>query len=58
MAMNSRLNRRTVCGAEVPDLPMPGPVHQPGHEKPPAGRAVDRAQSDPPPAEDQHQQMW
>ena len=45
----------SVCGAEIPDLPMPVLEHQLSHTKrrPFAG---DRAEPDAPPAEDQHQQ--
>jgi hypothetical protein len=49
-----RTYRCSVCGAEIPDLPMPVFRHQLSHvERRP--RAFDRAQSDLPP-EDQHQQ--
>jgi hypothetical protein len=45
----------SVCAAEIPDLPMPVLSHQLSHVERWA-RAVDRAQSDPPLAEDQYQQ--
>jgi hypothetical protein len=47
--------RCSVCGAEIPDLPMPVLRHQLSHvERRP--RSVGRAKSDPPPTQDQHQQ--
>jgi hypothetical protein len=49
-----RTYRCSVCGAEIPDLPMPVLKHQLSHaeRRPFAG---DRAEPDGPSAEDQHQ---
>jgi hypothetical protein len=47
--------RCSVCGAEIPDLPMPVLKHQLSHVER-RGRAVDRPDTDAPFAEDQHQQ--
>ena len=47
--------RCSVCGAEIPDLPMPVLRHQLSHVER-RGRAVNRAEPEAPSAEGQHQQ--
>jgi len=50
-----RTYRCSICGAEVPDLPMPVLRHQLSHVER-RDRAVDRPEPDAQAAEDQHQQ--
>jgi hypothetical protein len=47
--------RCSVCGAEIPDLPMTVLKHQLSHVER-RGRAVNRAEPDAPSVEDRHQQ--